>query len=193
MSTTDTSAATARLFVALPLPEAIRALAAELMVPPAGRDVRWTPPEQLHVTLRFLGDTPVEKIAPLAERLATVRVEPFLLPLEDVGAFPSKSPPRVLWLGLGAGHPRLHQLRQQIDDLTIAAGLAADLRTFHPHITLARCPPTPAGASAAARWLKQHRDYAGPPFRVTTFALCASELRPGGAVHRTIRQFALAK
>jgi len=184
---------TARLFLALPLPESIRAAAAALMEPAAARDLRWTPPAQLHVTLRFLGDTPVAKIEPLAERLAEVRVEPFILPLEGVGAFPPKAPPRILWLGLGTGHPRLHQLRQRIDDLVIAAGLEADLRMFHPHLTLARCAATPAGASAAAQWLKARRDYAGPAFRVDAFELCASELHPTGAVHRTLWRFALAK
>ncbi len=183
----------ARLFLALPLPETIRAVVAELMEPADARDLRWTRLEQLHVTLRFLGDTPVDQIEPLAERLAEVRVEPFLVPLEGIGAFPPKAPPRVLWLGLGAGHPRLHQLRQRIDDLVLATGLEADLRTFHPHLTLARCTPTPAGANAAAQWLKTHRDYAGPPFLIDAFELCASELLPTGAVHRVIRHFALAK
>ena len=193
MSAPAAAADTARLFLALPLPDPIRAAAVALMEPAEARDLRWTPPAQLHVTLRFLGDTPVAQIEPLAARLAEVRVEPFILPLEGAGAFPSKAAPRVLWLGLGAGHPRLHQLRQRIDDLAIAAGIEADLRTFHPHLTLARCAATPAGANAAAQWLKARLDYAGPAFRVDAFELCASELHPAGAVHRTLRRFALAK
>lgn len=183
---------TPRLFVALPLPDAVRTLLAGLMQPPVARDLRWTPPEQLHVTLRFLGDTDTAQIEPLTARLATIRVEPFLLTLDGVGAFPPKAPPRVLWIGLGSGHPRLHQLRQRIDDTLIAAGLEVDLRTFHPHVTMARCGPTPGGG-AAAQWLKAQRDFAGPSFRVDAFDLCSSELRPEGAVHTLVQRFPLAQ
>ena len=181
-----------RLFLALPLPDPIRAVAAGLQQPPSA-ELRWTPPAQLHLTLRFLGDTPDEKIEPLIARLAAIRVEAFLLTLEGVGAFPPKSAPRVLWLGIGSGHPRLHQLRQRVDDALLASGLDVDLRHFHPHITLARCADTPAATTVAAHWLKAHRDFAGPSFRAESFELCASELRPAGAIHRTVAAFALAK
>ncbi|HVU25520.1 MAG TPA: RNA 2',3'-cyclic phosphodiesterase [Opitutus sp.] len=182
---------TSRLFVALPLPESIRALFAGLGTPGCG--FRWTAADQLHLTLRFLGDTPAVKIDPLTARLAAIRVEPFLLPLEGVGAFPPKSAPHVLWLGLGSGHPRLHQLRQRVDDALLAAGVEADLRHFHPHVTLARCAGTPGAATAAAHWLKTHRDFAGPSFLVESFELRASELHPSGALHRTLAAFPLAK
>ncbi|HWA86619.1 MAG TPA: RNA 2',3'-cyclic phosphodiesterase [Opitutus sp.] len=182
---------TERLFIALPLPESVRMLVAGLAVP--ARDLRWTPPEQLHLTLRFLGDTPAEKIDPLVPRLADIHVEPFLLSLEGAGAFPPKSAPRILWLGLGSGHPRLHQLRQRADDALLAAGLDVDLRNFHPHLTVARCADTPAAASAAAQWLKSHHDFAGPSFRIESLELRASELRPAGALHRTLASFPLAK
>ena len=182
---------TERLFIALPLPEVIRALLAKLATPSS--DLRWTPREQLHLTLRFLGDTLLEKIDSLTPRLAEIRVEPFLLTLEGAGAFPPKSAPRVLWLSLGSGHPRLHQLRQRVDDALLAAGLDCDLRHFHPHITVARCSDTPAVAIAAAQWLKVRRDFAGPSFRVESFELRASELHSAGAIHRTLASFPLAK
>lgn len=179
---------TQRLFIAIPLPEALRRLLAGLMTPL--RDVRWTREEQLHLTLRFLGDTPVDRIDPLTERLSAIRIEPFLLPVESAGAFPPHAPPRVLWVGVGSGHPRLHQLRQRLDDTLLAAGLDVDLRLFHPHITLARCGETAAGA--AKQWLHAQREFAGPSFRVDAFELCASELHPAGAIHRLVKRFPLA-
>lgn len=179
---------TQRLFVAIPLPPAIRAVLAGLTAPL--RDVRWLRDEQLHLTLRFLGDTPNDLTDSLITRLREIRVEPFLLPVEDVGTFPPKAPPRVLWVGLGSGHPRLHQLRQRLDDAILAAGLEADLRAFQPHITLGRCPE---GAGAAVQsWLRQHRDFAGPSFRVDGFELLASDLHSSGAIHRTLARFPLA-
>ena len=177
-----------RLFIAVTLPGSLRALLASLAQPLHG--VNWTRPEQLHLTLRFLGEVPAEQLEPMIARLEAVRVAPFVLPLEGVGAFPPNRPPRVLWAGIGQGHPRLFQLRQRLDDALLASGLALDVRTFHPHVTLARCPEN-AGA-AAAQWLHARRDFVGPEFRVDAFHLYASELRPSGAVHTLRRHFPLA-
>jgi 2'-5' RNA ligase len=179
-----------RLFVAIALPEPVRAALVALAQPLPG--VAWTRPEQLHLTLRFLGDVPEEKIEAITTRFATVRVEPFLLPIEGVGAFPPKKPPRVVWIGVGRGHPHLHQLRQRVDDALLAAGLIdLDVRMFHPHVTLARC--TEHAAAAVRHWLHTLREFGAPPFRVEAFDLCASELRPSGAVHTLVQRFPLAK
>jgi RNA 2',3'-cyclic 3'-phosphodiesterase len=177
-----------RMFIALTLPDAVRGALAALARPLPG--VNWTRPEQLHVTLRFLGDVPGDQIEPMIARLAAVQVEPFVLPVEGVGTFPPNRPPRVLWIGVGSGHPRLFQLRQRVDDAVLASGVPLDVRTFHPHVTLARC--TENAAAAIRHWLHAQRDSAAPPFRVESFDLYASELRPAGAVHTLRRRFALS-
>lgn len=181
--------ATERLFLSIAVPDAVRSALIALTDPAPG--LNWVPPAQLHLTLRFLGDVPEAMIEPLCARLAAVRVAPFILPVETVGSFPPRAPARVLWIGTGAGHPRLFQLRQRVDDAVLAAGLRPDLRTFHPHITLARV--TEPGAESAERWLRRHRDAAAPPFRVAAFALYASELHPDGAVHTLKQRFPLEK
>ena len=180
---------TERLFIALTLPDPVRDSLAALAQPLPG--VNWTPPEQLHVTLRFLGDVAGEQLQPMIARLATVEVSPFILPIETVGTFPPNRPPRVLWIGVGSGHPRLFQLRQRLDDALLASGLQLDVRTFHPHVTLART--TENASAAVAHWLHTHRDVTAPPFRVEAFDLYASELRPSGAVHTLKQRFPLAK
>lgn len=180
---------TQRLFIALALPEAVRNVLAALSTPLP--HTRWTPTEQLHVTMRFLGDVDIDRMDTLRERLASVRVAPFLLPIEGVGAFPPKRAPRVLWTGTGSGHPRLHQLRKQIDDAVLAAGIDFDLRTFHPHVTLARC--SDEAERAAAHWLRTHKDFEGPPFNVDAFDLVAIELHPAGARHHLVQRFPLAQ
>lgn len=177
-----------RLFIALTPPAAVRAVLAELAEPLPG--VAWSNPEQLHVTLRFLGDVPAEVSEAMIERLRAVAVQPFILPLEGFGTFPPNRPPRVVWIGVGAGHPRLFQLRQRVDDAVLASGLQLDVRTFHPHVTLARTSET--AAPAVAHWLHTHRDVTPPPFRVEAFDLYASELRPSGAVHTLKMRFPLA-
>jgi 2'-5' RNA ligase len=179
---------TERLFVAITLPETVRASVANLAEPLHG--VSWVRPEQLHVTVRFLGDVATERIAGMCERLAAISVEPFLLPVETVGAFPPKRPPRVIWVGTGAGHPRLFQLRQRLDDALVAAGIDFDVRRFQPHITVARCSEN--AASAVAQWLHRHGEFATSPFRVESFDLYSSVLQPNGAVHALKRKYALA-
>lgn len=179
---------TERLFIALTLPLSVREVLAALAQPLP--DVNWTRLDQLHITLRFLGDVSDEKIAPMIERLATVRVAPFILPIEGVGTFPPNRPPRVIWAGVGQGHPRLFQLRQRLDDALLACGLDLDVRTFHPHATLARCGES--AGPAVAHWLHASRDFAAPPFRVESFDLYSSELRPSGAVHTLKHSFPLA-
>lgn len=180
--------ASERLFIALSLPLAVREVLAALAQPLPG--VTWTRPDQLHLTLRFLGDVPTAELDPLLARLESVKVAPFILPIEGVGTFPPNRPPRILWAGVGKGHPRLFQLRQRLDDTLLACGLPLDVRTFHPHATLARCGD--GAAPAVAHWLHASRDFTAPPFRVESFDLYASELRPSGAVHTLMRQFPLA-
>ncbi len=182
---------TSRMFVALALPAPVCESLDVLVEPTDG--VTWAPCAQRHLTLRFLGDVSDKKIESVTTHLATVRVEPFVLPIEDVGAFPPKAPPRVLWIGVGRGHPRLHQLRQRVDDALLAAGLLElDVRSFHPHVTLAHCGAI-ASAKPIAKWLLAHKEFAAPPFRVDAFGLYASELKPTGAVHTLVQRFALAK
>lgn len=183
------SLGTSRLFVAIDPPDEVRA-ALDLLLENL-RGVSWTPPGQYHLTLRFIGETPAERFEAIHHALEPIRVEPFILPVVGVGAFPHDRPPRVLWAGLGGGHPRLHQLRQRVDDALLHAGLAdLDVRTFHPHITLGRCGPgTSPGAVAA--FLKQHRDFAAPDFRVGSFTLYRSDLAPAGAVHTPLLRVAL--
>lgn len=180
--------ATERLFVALSMPPPVRDALAALREELPG--VAWTRPEQLHLTLRFLGDVPTTQIEAICARLATVQVAPFILPVEGAGAFPPNRPPRVLWVGTGSGHPRLFQLRQRLDDALLAAGVQLDVRTFHPHATLARC--TEEAGPAVLAWLRRRREFVAPPFRVTHFDLYASELQPSGAVHTLKQRFPLA-
>ena len=184
-----TGSSTERLFIALHPPDPIRAVIGSLKTPL--RHVRWTPDDQLHLTLRFLGDVEIESRDSLIARLETIKVEPFPLPLEGAGVFPVKGAPRVLWVGVGSGHPRLHQLRQQIDDAALAVLPDLDIRTFHPHLTVGRC--TSEATSSVKAWASRHRNFAGPVFLVDAFSLFASDLQPSGPQHRLIRSFRLIK
>jgi 2'-5' RNA ligase len=178
---------TERLFIAIDIPQPVKQELVRLQRDADG--IAWTPPDQFHVTLRFLGDVPGDRRDALDERLARVHVEPFILPIEGVGAFPPKGPPRVVWAGTGAGHPRLFQLRQQVDDAILAAGLDVDMRTFHAHVTLGRCAPD--SAPAVKTWIFRHASLAAAPFKVDGFNLISSVLQSTGAKHMLRRRFAM--
>src|ERR1043166_1761903 len=128
---------TKRLFVSLELPPAVTEQLAEL--DPHLRGVRWLAPEQMHLTLSFLGDVSHDIQETLEKNLEAVAWKAFFLPISGLGTFPGKGRPNILWVGVGTGHPHLFQLHKRVQEAAIQAGLEPDLRSFHPHITLARC------------------------------------------------------
>lgn len=147
------------------------------------RGVSWTPPSQYHLTIRFIGEVSEERLEAIESALRGIRVESFLLPVEGLGVFPPlPKPPKILWVGVGNGHPRLFQLRQRIDDALLATGLDLDVKTFEPHFTLGRCGRE-SEVGQTKRFVRDHAEFVGPDFRVDAFTLYESELNPAGALH----------
>lgn len=178
-----------RLFTALVPPTTIQTELAEVATPLAG--VRWTPAENIHLTLRFIGETDDAKAERYAEWLARVRVEPFILPVGGVGLFPTRGPAKVLWAGVGNGHTRLYQLRKQVDEALLAVDAGLAMPGFHPHFTLGRIGES-YDAKELAHFLDRHKALEAPPFRVAEFRLMSSELTPGRPpVYRVVRSFPL--
>lgn len=167
-----------RLFIALELPAACqRELAA---LDPHLRGLRWLPAAQMHLTLSFLGDVDKEDEEDLRGTLATVRVPPFFLPIRGVGVF-GGAWPAVVWAGVGKGHPHLFALHHHVQDAVLRAGLEADLKPFHPHITLGRAK----GVSLAALrpFLRKHAETEFDLWKVSGFVLCSSVLAQERAAH----------
>lgn len=182
-------APTRRLFVAIDAPPAVSESLAALAAPVPG--FKWTRPGTIHLTLRFIGDTPAGEVDALAARLRAIRdVAPFVLTIGGVGVFPQRGAAQVLWAGVELAHPRLHQLRQRVDDAILAAGLAPDMRSFHPHFTLARCGSAAPGA--VRDFVHTHAGFQGPAFLVARFHLFESRLLAGGAEHTVVETFSLA-
>jgi len=130
-----------RLFVALPLPEALWATLAALQedLRRQGVQGRWVAPESMHVTLAFLGELPPQAVPSLAARLQRLGRghTAFDLTTTSLGAFPRLAQARVLWLGL-APEPRLVRLAAELREDLAAAGLAFDPKPFQAHLTLVR-------------------------------------------------------
>jgi 2'-5' RNA ligase len=180
----------ARLFVALLPPAIVQTELANLARPLAG--VRWTPAANIHLTLRFIGETDSGKQTRYEEALARVRVEPFILPVAGVGTFANRGPVRVVWAGVGSGHTRLYQLRKQVDEALLTVDSSLPMPSFHPHFTIARLDPE-HDPKALAHYLERNADAEAPPFRVAEFQLMASELHSDQPPdYRIVRSFSLA-
>ena len=168
-----------RLFVAIDLPESTRQLLADL--DPELRGVRWTAPEQLHLTLAFFAHVPDPNEQIWREKLAAIRFHTFFLPLIGTGTFPPKGPPKIVWIGVSSGHPHLFQIHKRVQEAALAAGLEPELRAWHPHITLARCRDV--SRQALQPFLRKTAEFDAGLIKVENFHLYSSKLGPSGSVH----------
>ncbi len=102
--------------------------------------VRWSRPEQLHLTLKFIGDIDNRQLPTLCQTLREVCsvVEPFAIELRGLGTFPKHKPPRVVWAGVIDPTEQLRKLAEQIDERMGQLGIARENRQFTPHLTLGR-------------------------------------------------------
>lgn len=125
-----------RCFLAIPAnrEELRTALSAWQQAAPA---IRWEAPEALHVTLRFIGGWPEDRVPELTAALAGLCWQPFALQLTHLGGFPDLHRPRVLWAGV-APSPALSSLAAELSARLASLGIASDPRPFTPHISLAR-------------------------------------------------------
>ena len=129
-----------RLFVALDLPEAVRHALAELIanLKPKSQGARWVQPENLHITLKFIGHVGNEKLSPIQSALSSIHTaQPIELRFRGIGFFPNERRPRAFWCGV-AGSPNLAELAADIDRALVPLGIEAETRPFTPHLTLAR-------------------------------------------------------
>ena len=175
-----------RLFVAIDLPEDLRKTVSDI-----GRDLpgaRRVPTEQLHLTLRFIGEVGDETLTAVRSALAGISGMPFPLTLRGVGHFPPGRHPRVLWVGIEESAPLL-ELQKKVELALIDAGIPPEERKFSPHLTLARLKETPSAKVAALE--ERYASFAAGPFPVKEFHLYASSLTREGALHTRIQTYPL--
>jgi RNA 2',3'-cyclic 3'-phosphodiesterase len=168
-----------RLFVAIELTKPIRQLLVALN--PQLRGVRWLSAEQMHLTISFLGNVERSMEEKLREKLGAIIWKPFFLPIIGLGTFPTRGWSKIVWIGVGTGHPHLFQLHKRVWEAVLASGLEPDLRPWHPHITLARCQRV--SAQTLRPFLKTHADYEAGMIRIESFCLNSSSLTAAGSVY----------
>jgi RNA 2',3'-cyclic 3'-phosphodiesterase len=179
-----------RLFVAFALPSAVRNALATLIqrLKPECRAARWVRAESMHVTLKFLGETDPQKLPEIRAALAPIRsAQPVALDFRVLGFFPNEFKPRVLWCGVQAT-PNLVELAAGVEEALEPLGFAREMRTYSPHLTLARLEPGDAleNLPRAADALKSY-DFGAA--RESEFHLFESVLKPSGAQYSKLAAF----
>jgi RNA 2',3'-cyclic 3'-phosphodiesterase len=184
-----------RVFVAIELPASVRRKLLDHIdrlrdSTPEAR-ASWARPENLHLTLKFLGDVPVTNIERLSIAASVVAstVEPFEFLVEGCDAFPTKGQPRVLWIGIGDPAGQLMLLHRALEEECEKAGFAREQRPFHPHLTIARLRHPHGSRQLAAQHTKLgfESERAG----ASEFAVIRSELRSEGSRYTVISRHSL--
>jgi len=167
-----------RLFVAIALPEDLRAHLAGMQqgVPAA----RWVDPDNLHITLRFIGEVDGGQAQDIDSALAQVRAARFDVTLAGVGRFGQGRKSRALWVGVEPV-PDLNRLRRRVERTVQAAGFAPERRMFKPHVTLARLKGNPG--HRLHDHLAHHAGFRAESFEVCEFVLYSSLLTQAGAIY----------
>ncbi len=182
-----------RAFVAVELPQdLLKALAAvQTELGQRGVRARWTRPQNLHLTLKFLGDIAADQVEIVATALrsAAAENEAFGLTAEGIGVFPEIRRPRVIWSGLAGATAALVRLRRGLDDRLAVAGFPREARDFHGHLTLGRFSEAGAGGIADVVPAYASKRFGG--FAVREMVLFQSDLEPKGAVYTALARAAL--
>ncbi|THB72959.1 MAG: RNA 2',3'-cyclic phosphodiesterase [Desulfobulbaceae bacterium] len=173
---------TKRLFIGVELDEFSRNILGSLG--PVVQGGQPTPIDQLHLTIRFIGEVEGTLFKDIAEALRSVSFQPFPLTIEGVGHFPPRGKPKVLWAGIKGGGDLL-LLRNHINNALFRCGIPPEKRKFHPHITLARLKST--SAKRVAEFLQNYHDLETPTQSINGFTLFSSVLTQEGAIH-TVEQ-----
>src|SRR5882762_7812623 len=193
-----------RIFIGIDLDPEVRARIERFLEGVEGfaSEARWVQPESLHITLKFIGEQPSERVEAITERLRRVEGSAFKIRAGGYGFFPTAKAPRVFWIGVNAG-PQLAELAGSIDMATAELGIPREDRPFSPHLTLAR---TGAGRrSGSPKWRKgdsPNATFAVLERRLATmgeldfgkmtaheFILYQSQLSPKGSKYTKLQRF----
>jgi len=172
-----------RLFVAIRPPEPVAEALLDTQEGISG--ARWQDADNLHITLRFIGEVDRHTAADIESALDSVDFSPFPLSIAGVGQFAGKHRPKAVWARIEPS-PALDELQMRVEMACRRAGLEPVTRKFVPHITLARLN---AGSGPIDGWLAANGPLALGPWTADHFALFESDLTPNGAIYSELTRF----
>ena len=155
--------------------------------------VRWAPVNNLHVTLKFLGDIEETKIDFIAEALREhlQPFSPFTISAKGLGVFPEVRRPHVLWVGLGGA--QLAALASAVEKGLEPLGFSPEKRPFQPHLTIARRRESDRSSAQIGKELERWKNHEFGTSEITTVMLFQSILKPEGAIHQRLIDVALGE
>jgi len=184
---------TFRAFIAIDLPASIRSLLAETqeILKSSGLRVKWVQPQNIHLTLKFLGHIDSDNIDKIiAAMTMTAKDFPGMsLSAKEIGVFPDIRRPRVIWAGLNGQLEILENLQQTLDGHLAGLGYPKETRAFKGHLTLGRVKGKIASAPMKAA-IEKLKGFGSESFEISEIILFKSELRPTGAVYSKVQRVA---
>ncbi|MDD5063507.1 MAG: RNA 2',3'-cyclic phosphodiesterase [Phycisphaerae bacterium] len=186
-----------RCFIAIDIDEEIRAALGDLQQKLRGSidvkkgDINWVNPDNIHLTLKFLGEIKDEKVAEICNivEAAAGRHKDFELDIESVGNFGGRSP-KVLWVGTGKGGDDLLKLQEDIEESLALAGWPEETREFAGHLTLCRIRHPIAGMKLAQASV-DYKDFKLGTLSADSVSVYQSELKPSGPVYTVLGNYKL--
>ena len=177
-----------RTFVCLQLPPLARdrLAATQQRLQESGAQVSWVRPHNIHLTLKFLGSVPPERLQDVVRgvRRAAVPAPPIHLELTELGCFPNRQAPRIIWAGLKQLPGELEILQQRVEKELVGAGFSPQSRPFSPHFTLGRVR---SGRNIRKLLVAIQAERLEPMrFEATEIVVMGSQLHPGGALYTPI-------
>jgi len=159
----------------------------------SGWQFRWLAADNIHITLKFLGEVEENQLAQLSACCAAIEWFGFILKLGGSGYFPSLNRPRVFWQGFSTGIDKMRELLALVEPCAAGIGVREDFRPYTPHLTLARIKPQKKrNAGAVFRQIQKKADDLlpmGAVFGVAAFSLYQSRLTPAGAIYTRVATF----
>jgi 2'-5' RNA ligase len=183
-----------RSFIAIELPETVKSAFVELQgeLKKTGADIRWVKPKNIHLTLKFLGNTEesTDSIVDVIKGTCS-RFEPVTLEIRGVGVFPNVKSPRVIWAGMNC-NTALAEIRISIEEGLFSLGFERDSRKFSPHLTLGRFRSSQARRPLMDK-IELLKDKSYGMIHAETVVLMKSDLAPGGAQYTRLAEISLGK
>jgi 2'-5' RNA ligase len=188
-----------RLFIALELPaeitDALEKLQKRLRDLDRERSVRWVTLDSVHLTLKFLGDTPPDRVPAIEAAIveAATNHKPFSLSIDGAGCFPNLQKPRIVWAGAGGDLNVLHALRDAVERTVSPLGYPTESRPFNPHLTLGRARQEASRSALSDLGEKIGSQKIGTlaTWQVQRVSLMRSELKQSGAVYTRLAETSL--
>ncbi len=185
-----------RTFIAIEIPDEIRNKIGELQnsLKKVGGRISWTKPGNIHLTLKFLGDTDENLIDEIASQLqeSVASIQPIQIAIRTLGTFPNFKYPRVIWGGAESEQQQLAELAAKIDAGVEPFGFKRENRPFSAHLTLGRVKDV-KGIQTVMDKLKEQEDFMAGSFLAKQFLLIKSELHSAGAIYTSLRKNIFAK